>query len=238
MLSIGIYCQNRDYFVELRSLIQDFIIETRLIAKMQHVSDLDDLLSPFNNYDIYIVDMDAQPNIDIIELSKKIRNDDRGAQVIYLSSDPSTAISAIKARVHYYLLKPIDTDELLDILKEIKKKIQEDSIIIKTYCGERRIRIAHLNYINIVKRCLCYHLTDGAVFDGQVLRSSFEKAINPLQLNKLFIFIAPSLLINVSTIKILDKDHIIFENDDILYYPVKHHEEIRTAWRTYNKVTN
>ena len=66
------------------------------------------------------------------------------------------------------------------IIKEIKQKVQDDHIVIKISGGEKRIRANELNYINIVQRCLCYHLTDGTMFDGQTLRTSFEKAISPL----------------------------------------------------------
>ena len=59
-----------------------------------------------------------------------------------------------------------------------------------------------LNYINIVKRCLSYHLKDGTMLDGQSLRVSFEKAIDPLQERPSFLFLAPSLLINLNEIKI------------------------------------
>ena len=65
-----------------------------------------------------------------------------------------------------YSPEAIEKEELIQILKEVKQKIQYDNIIIKVAGGERRLRVNHLNYINIVKRCLCYHLTDGNMFDG------------------------------------------------------------------------
>ena len=72
--------------------------------------------------------------------------------------------------------------------KRIRKKIKEDSIIIKT--GERRVRVNHLNYINIVKS----YILDSTMFDGQTLRSSFEKAIHPLEENKAFFILAAKLI--------------------------------------------
>ena len=153
-----------------------------------------------------------------------------------MSINPNVAYLATKARADYFITKPYDKDELVEILMEIRKEIKEDSIIIKIPSGDRRVRINNLNYINIVRRCLCYHLKDGTMFDGQTLRSSFEKAIDPLQNNKSFLFLAPSLLINLSEIKIINKDHIIFENDDILYFPMKQYDNLRNAWINYNKI--
>lgn len=76
------------------------------------------------------------------------------------------------------------------------------------------------------------------MFDGQTLRSSFEKAIDPLHKHKAFLFLPPSLLINIGEIKILDTDHIVFENDDILYFPKKQYDTVHEAWVNYSRIVN
>jgi hypothetical protein len=153
-----------------------------------------------------------------------------------MSINPNVAHLAAKVRADYFITKPYDKDELVEILMEIRKEIKEDSIIIKIPSGDRRVRINNLNYINIVRRCLCYHLKDGTMFDGQTLRSSFEKAIDPLHKNKSFLFLAPSLLINLGEIKIINKDNIVFENDDVLFFPMKQYDNVRNAWINYNRI--
>lgn len=74
------------------------------------------------------------------------------------------------------------------------------------------------------------------MFDGQTLRTSFEKAIDPLQKHKAFLFISPSLLINIGAIKIVNKDNIVFENDDVLFFPMKQYENVRNAWINYSRI--
>ena len=83
-----------------------------------------------------------------------------------MSINPNKAQRAAKARCNYFITKPYDKVELVEILNEIKDDIRQESVIIKIPSGERRVRINDLNYINIVRRCLCYHLKDGAMFDG------------------------------------------------------------------------
>lgn len=207
-----------------------------IIAKVSYFNDPESFITIPKSYDIYIMDMDSAD--DVLELRKKIKTIDTGAHYIYYSSDSSNAHLAAKAHVNYYLMKPIDKEELLQVLKEVKQIIQEDNIIIKIAGGERRLRVNHLNYINIVKRCLCYHLTDGTVFDGQTLRSSFEKAIDPLHTHKPLLFLPPSTLINIGEIKALHNDHIIFENDDILYFPKKQYDTVHKAWINYSRIVN
>lgn len=234
MLSIAIYSDFDEDVQHIKSIVQDFLIEMKLMAKVSYFNDPESFILAPSRYDIYIMDMDSKE--DTVKLGNQMRTIDTGSHYIYLGSDPLHAQKATKARCDYFMSKPLEDADFIDILKEIKKEIQHDNIIIKTAMGERRIRVNHLNYINIVKRCLCYHLTDGAMFDGQTLRSSFEKAIDPLQKHKAFLFLAPSLLINIGEIQAVNKDHIIFENGDILYFPLKQYETVRNSWINYNRI--
>ena len=204
------------------------------MAKISCFSIPEEVMMIPNRYDVYFMDMDSTNDATV--LGKNRRLIDEGSQFVYMSINPNVAHIAAKVRSDYFITKPFDKEEIAEILNEIKKEIKEDSIIIKIPSGERRVRINNLNYINIVRRCLCYHLKDGAMFDGQTLRSSFEKAIDPLNKHKSFIFLAPSLLINLGEIKIINKDNIVFENDDVLYFPMKQYDNLRNAWINYNRI--
>ena len=234
LFSIAIFSDQYQDVQVLKSTIQDFLIEHRKIAKVSYFNDPELLLMAPSRYDVYIMDMDAKDNV--IHLANKIKTVDMGSHYVYMSSKDSDAILATKARCDYFILKPLEVEEIMEILKEIKLEIQEDNIIIKTATGERKIRANRLNYINIVKRCLCYHLDDGTMFDGQALRSSFQKAITPLDQHKAFLFVAPSLLINIGAIKEVNKDNIVFENDEVLFFPMTQYNKIREAWIGYTRI--
>lgn len=234
MLSIAIYSDQAEDVTELRSIIQDFLIEAKTMAKVAVFKEEDLFITVPDSFDIYIMDMDSAH--DVLALGSRMMGIDEGSYFIYTSRNPEVAYKAAKIHAHYFIAKPYDTEEIVSILNKIKKKVKEDSIIIKTPLGERRVRVNNVNYINIVKRCLCYHLKDGNMFDGQTLRSSFEKAIYPLQEHEAFLFLAPSLLINIGEIKIMDTDNLTFENDEVLYFPKKSYDIIRDAWMNYNKI--
>ena len=238
MLSIAIYSNSKSIIARLKSIIQDFLIEIKAMSKVSVFSDPEEFITAHKSYDIYIMDMESKD--DTIELGKKIMEMDGGSYFIYLGKDMNDIRKALKLHINYYLLKPIETEDLLHILKTIKRKIQDDTIVIQIPTGDRKVRANNLNYINIVKRCLCYHLKDGTMFDGQTLRSSFEKAISPLQFHKSksFLFLPPSLLINIGEVKIVNGDHVIFENDDILYFPKKAHDTVKEAWTNYSRFIN
>lgn len=234
MLSIAIFSDQLEDVATLKTLIQDYLIENKAMAKISVFQNPEDLIIIPSTYDVYFMDMDSESNATL--LGKKMKQIDSNSQYVYTSINPNMAQVATKARCDYFITKPYDQEEIAEILTDIRREIKEDSIIIKIPSGDRRIRINNLNYINIVRRCLCYHLKDGAMFDGQTLRSSFEKAIDPLQKHKSFLFLSPSLLINLGEIKILNKDNIIFENDDVLFFPMKQYDTVKNAWVNYNRI--
>ena len=238
MISIAIFSDIPEEVNELKSAIQDYVIEAKLMARIQVFNNAYKFITVPNSFDVYIMDMDSQD--DVITLGKQMMGIDNNGHFIFIGTDKTKAHLVAKIKGDYFIDKPIDINELEEVLKEIKEKIQEDTLVIKIASGERRVKLNELNYINIVKRCLCYHLNDGTIFDGQTLRTSFEKAISPLQFHKssAFLFLPPSLLINVGEIKILNGDNIVFENGEVLYYPKKSYDKVRKAWAGYNRFIN
>lgn len=234
MISIAIYSELPHDVITIRSSIQDWLIETHTMAKVSILDNPESFITVPASYDVYIMDMDSPT--DTIALGKRMMRIDTNAKFIFIGTDLSIAYKVAKIKGDYFIGKPHKKDELWSTLDEIKSQLKEDNIIIKTPQGDRRVKINMVNYIHIEKRCLCYHLRDGSYFDGHVLRTSFEKAIGPLKNHPMFIFIAPSLLINVSEIKILDNDHLQFENDEVLYFPKKSMAAIKEKWLTYNKI--
>ena len=234
MLSIVIYSNNNDNISTLKSLIQNFLIEYKTMAKVSILRNGEEILTSPSRYDIYFVDMETETNV--INFIKQNNAIDPNSYYICMSADSVSAIVSTKAKADYFITEPFDPQEICEILLEIKKEIKEDSIIIRVPSGERRVRINELNYIDIVKRCLCYHLYDGAMFDGQVLRGAFEKEIGPLQYHPSCLFLPPSLLINLNQIKEVYHDHVVFENNAVTYFPKKAYDKVRNAWVNYNKI--
>lgn len=103
-------------------------------------------------------------------------------------------------------------------------------VIIPTSKGYKRVELKDLNFIDIEERSLFYHLDDEVIKARCILRTSFVKAVEPYLCNDNLFFLKPSLLINIDNIQFLNKDHIIFKNDEILYFPKKYYIEIYEKW--------
>lgn len=132
----------------------------------------------------------------------------------------------IETLINEYLKTQDDAPASIKIVTKTRSKI----MLVPTAAGEELIYIRNLNYINIEERSLCYHLTDGILKASHVLRNSFEKSIRQYLHNDNLMFIKPSLLINLANIKSMDKDKLTFRNGEVLYYPKKYYEDIRTRW--------
>ena len=234
MISIAVFSYDDTVRRLTRDKIQDWLIDSHTMAKVTLFEHLDDIMTMPARYDIYILDMDAGPHV--IEMSKMIMDNDPNAFCVFTSVVQLNAFTISKMHDCYFIGRPIKNEEFFHLLNTLRKKVREDNIVIKTPLGERRVKVNMVNYIHIEKRCLCHHLKDGTVFDGQTLRESFEKAIGPLKDHPMFMFIAPSLLINVSEIAELHGDRLIFDNGEVMYFPKKAFAAIQEKWKSYNKI--
>ena len=58
MLSIAIYSDQETDVKNLKSIIQDFLIEMKMMAKVSHFDTPEAIMTAPGSYDIYIMDMD------------------------------------------------------------------------------------------------------------------------------------------------------------------------------------
>ena len=107
---------------------------------------------------------------------------------------------------------------------------QKELVVISTSKGYKRVELKDLNFIDIEERSLFYHLNTEVIKARCILRTSFAKAVEQYLCNDNLFFLKPSLLINIDNIQFLNKDHIIFKNDEVLYFPKKYYIEIYNKW--------
>lgn len=194
------------------------------IFKVQHINTLND-----NKVQIFIVNMD---NYD------KTVIDNINSYFIFIGDDLSKIVINNNASNNYFIKRPLDFDKIDEILFHIRKKIQNNFIVVQTNEGELRLRICDLNYISIEGRALAYHLNNKEIFYSNTLTKSFVKAISPLDKHDLLLFIKPSLLINITKIRIIDTNRIIFDNGEILPVASTHKKIIQEEWEKYHDFDN
>lgn len=105
--------------------------------------------------DIVISDL-RMPNMDGVELSKEIRKVDKICPIIITTafSDVETILGAVDAGIDKYVLKPIDTRELVSALEEVALKcveIKKDETFIanNTLIKDRKDRLEYEGKLQI-----------------------------------------------------------------------------------------
>lgn len=196
----------------------------RQVFNVTHINNLND-----NNIDIFIVNLD---NYDTT-----IVNNNKG-YFIFIGNDLSRIIINNNACNNYFIKKPLELDKIDEILLHIRKKIQNNYIVIQTTKGDMKLQINELNCIDIQGRSLCYHLTNGIQMHSSTLTTSFVKAIAPLDAHDLLLFIKPSLLVNISKIKMIDTNKIYFENDEWLPVASTVRKIIQEEWEKFYDFDN
>lgn len=237
MFSIAVYTQKEETAEGFKNLIQNYFADNEISGRYQTFNEMMDLLTVPSRFDVYIMDLENNKE-EVIFLGAKMKQIDTFGHIIYIDAQMDSFCDSLLADADCFLIKPITKNSLFPLLNKIRKLIKQDSIIISTPAGDRKIRTSDLNYINIEDRCLCYHLRNEDFYNGKSLRGSFEKSITPLQHQETLMFIPPSLLINIENIEVLNVDHLIFDNGEKIYFPKKHHDAIEEYWHKLHQFVN
>ena len=77
-------------------------------------------------------------------------------------------------------------------------------------------------------------ISDGELIQSTTLKKSFEKMIGPLKDNPDFVFVAPSLLINLNYISSMNSNYLTFTTGEVLYFPKSAYKLICERWKQYS----
>jgi len=116
-----LYVEDEEF---LREQLGSFI--KRRVGKLYLASNGEEGLIKFNEHrpDIVITDL-RMPKIDGIEMAKKIRNIDNICPIIITTaiSDVESIIHTIDVGIDKYIVKPIDTNELVQTMERVALKL-------------------------------------------------------------------------------------------------------------------
>lgn len=196
-----------------------------------HADDLIDAVQDDEHFDICILDI-MMPDINGINLGIKLREENYTGIIIYLTASKDYALDSYKAKAFNYILKPIAADDLYktldDALKDFSNKADR-FIVVKTKEGNSRISLNNILYIQLNKRILVYHLTDGSTLESIYLRIPFADAIQDLLLDKNFVQCGAGIAVNLSLVATVTTEDVTFTNNLKTYFGKKVCTEIRAA---------
>lgn len=231
VISIAAYSQNEEMFQSLSSMVEEFFLQQyKKISSLYRFDQRYKSLDCPESFDVFMIDLEADFSYLTIDNSE--------SYFIFIGNNLSKIVLNNNACHNFYVKTPVDKEKIFQILNYIKHVIQKEYVTLSTIDGDTRLRLDELNYIDIQKRNLCYHLTDKTSCQSSTLTTSFLKAIQPLDQHKSLLFIKPSLLINILKVKTIDTNRIIFDNGDIYYCSTPQRKIIEARWHYVNDFIN
>lgn len=134
MLKIAI-CDDDEW---MRQYMQS-VISRRLGARADLYASGEELLAAETEYDILLIDIclnetGGSRGIDGMETARQMRRRS-GALIIFITAMPDYVYDAYDVEAFHYLLKPVDEEKLLEVLKraaaKVKEKAASPSLVIR-----------------------------------------------------------------------------------------------------------
>lgn len=168
-------------------------------------------LEKHETFDIYCLDI-LMPNFNGIELGKEIRNQDKKALILYLTSSPEFALQSYSVKANNYILKPISNENLFGALNdalELLDKEKNACIVVRDESGLQKIFISNLIYVEVIGRKVFYHLTTGRTIE---CHSPFGNVCDNLCKYSCFVKTHRSYLVNMCFIDRINTIDILLQN--------------------------
>ena len=188
-------------------------------------------------FDILFLDV-LMPGENGIDAAAEIRNYDKNAKIIFLTSSSEFAVQSYTVNAFYYQLKPICTENffrLMDSVLSQCKKEQASSLILHSKTGITRIKPAQLEYCEVIHRTLFIHLTSGKVLECIGSLDELAKQLVPYGS-----FLRPhrSYLVNLEYIQNLSYRAITMSCLAEIPIPRGKYNEIKNAFLEYAFLTD
>lgn len=187
------------------------------------------------DFDLYILDV-LMPGLTGIDLGVRLRELGGTGAIIYLTSSQDYALESYKTHALGYLLKPVDPDTLgreLDYAISTIQQKRSACVFVKTKGGTCRLQLDELLYVELHNRVLRYHLLDGSVTESLTLRTSFQKAAEPILSDGRFFRCGTSMAVNLHYVRSLGRDSLQLENGSTVPLPRGMLGEARRRWSSY-----
>ncbi len=171
-------------------------------------------ISQGNLADIYILDMIMSKKTGI-EIGSLIRQNGGGGVIIYVTTSADFALDAYEVHASRYLLKPVGEErffEAMDFALSYQNVEKNPLFPIKTKDGTVSVPYSKIEYIENYSRMLNVFLADGENIRSIFIRKSFDEEIKEIAVDRSFLRIHKSFLINMNHVEKLGQGNIKMES--------------------------
>lgn len=186
-------------------------------------------------FQLYILDI-VMPMVNGIEVGREIRRNDREAQIIYATNEPSFALDAYVAAPINYLLKPIDKKQFFDTLTLAISKVdtrEESTVVLKIQSGLRVVSLFAVICCEYVGRSAQYTLSGGEKIATRTLQESFADHVALLLRDKHFLQPHNAFVLNMSRVESFSKEGFTMQGGMVVPISAKKYATVRDTYMDY-----
>ena len=197
--------------------------------------DLLDATATIGDFDIYILDI-VMPAMNGIDLGVRLRQNGYTGIIIYLTGSMDHAIDSYKAKASNYILKPFKKEIFMAAIEEalaITNDKANNSILVKTKENSILLSFDRILYVDMTKRILRFHLTNGITIESITIRVPFADAVSELLADKRFYQVGKTLVINLQNVTKVGSEDVVFKDKTPIYFSKNICRDLRTQWGIY-----
>lgn len=199
----------------LRKYITQNFSEAADSIRIDSFSNVEDFLKAFEpgKYDLFMLDIFMKP-LNGIQIAQIIRNRDRDAFIIFLTSSEDYILEGYKVFAVGYFIKPLAKnseqfaktfDYIFPKLRDSQKKISVRVNGVEIFVPRKTIRYVDINE----RHGVCLHLIDEKISPA----NTYEEIFHALEGDPRFVECYHRILLNMDFIKFMDGNDFILTDD-------------------------
>jgi len=220
MLKIAICDDAKEDRDRVYNLVNEYVTEKKLDADIHVYEHPDTMIVECEKLrpQLYVLDI-VMPMVSGIEAARELRWNQKEAQIIFATSEPSYALESFDVNPINYILKPVSKEKLFETMDLALKHIdlgEEKSVTVKVKGGFSTLFLNDIMYLDYRNHVVTYHLLDGEEISTTTLRIGFSEYLRQNHDSGTLIQCHESFAVNIAAIDKLTKTEIVVRNKEIV----------------------
>lgn len=228
MLNIAI-CDDEPVEIEyLTSLVQEWAKATKTSVNISGFASAEAFLFKYEedkNFDILLLDIQMKA-MDGIELAEKIRENNSGVQIVFITGFPDYISRGYDVSALHYLIKPVEKEKLSEVLSKAcdNLKKEEKFILLSVDNESFKINLKDIIYIEAFGHSSCV-ACENKEYNTKLSISDIAKV-----LDNSFIQCHRSYIANLQHVSRIAKTDVVFDNGKIIPVSRRMYNDVNMAF--------
>lgn len=184
---------------------------------------------------LYILDI-VMPMVTGIEAARELRWNQKEAQIIFATSEPSYALESFDVNPINYILKPIDKEKLFSTIDMAINRIdfsEEKTLVVKNKEGMHTLYLKDIMYLEYRNHVVSYHLVDKSIVSTSTMRIGFADYLKAMPESTGLVQCHESFAVSVQAIDKLSKTDVTVRNGELVPVSKSKYEATSSAYLNY-----